>query len=426
MKKPYVALSALAAMTVSSVAPAQSSITLFGVVDASIAGDVTKVRNTTPVTPAQRFDPNFLYVNTLVYRNTRLASNNYNTSRIGFRGTEDLGGGLAAGFWLESRIANDDGSLGVASFTERSTISLSGVFGEFRMGRDFKPTDYNIGIFDPFGGNGAGTAVFQQAWFPLEFGGNVQVSNSVGYFTPKNLGGFFGEVSYAFGERPRTRPGTLTPACTEPGTPALCDTRSGRYIGGRVGYAKGPLDVALAYGLSTNASEFQAGSTTRATNWNLGASYDFKIAKVSGFVGRIRNALDFDPGNAGNAGIGGTTKNTGYLLGVTVPVGPGLIRAAYSRMNIVNEGSLLPKRDYLPLSGGTPQPRADQFALGYIHNLSKRTALYATVAYIKNRDGANIAVHFESIPALSLESLPGQKFEGKTSMGYDIGIRHAF
>jgi predicted porin len=59
-----------------------------------------------------------------------LANSGYNSSRLGFRGTEDLGGGLAASFWLEAPISNDDGATGVATFKRRSTVSLSGAFGE--------------------------------------------------------------------------------------------------------------------------------------------------------------------------------------------------------------------------------------------------------------------------------------------------------
>ncbi len=414
MKKSLVALAAFA---LAGVASAQSSVTLFGVVDASIAGDYNKIRNTTPVTLQQLLTPGFQYTDTIKYSQTRLDSNNLNSSRLGFRGTEDLGGGLAAAFWLEAPVANDDGSSGVASFGRRSTVSLLGAFGEVRLGRDYKPTYNNLGIFDPFEGNGAGTSVVATSWFPLEAGGNVRASNTVAYYTPKNLGGFFGEAMYGFSEKTRVSDGIFTPA-----TGALADSRSGRYIGARIGYTNGPIDVAAAYGVTTNASNFQAGSTNKAKDWNVGASYDFNVVKVLGFVGRIRNTLDFDPSNAG---VGGTTNNTGYILGVTVPVGPGLIRAAYSHVKVGNSGSFLPTRNDIGLFGGTPEPKADNFALGYVHNLSKRTALYATVAYIKNKNGANYTVH-ESPSLTTLPTLPGQVFEGKNSVGYDIGVRHAF
>ena len=100
-----------------------------------------------------------------------LASNAYNQSRLGFRGTEDLGGGLAASFWLKS--APDDGSTGgnvansgpsmMGFFNRRSTVSLSGVAGELRLGRDYTPTFWNDLVFDPFSANGVGTNVIATA-----------------------------------------------------------------------------------------------------------------------------------------------------------------------------------------------------------------------------------------------------------------------
>ncbi len=105
----------------------------------------------------------------------------------------------------------------------------------------------------------------------------------------------------------------------------------------------------------------------------------------------------------------------GYLLGVTVPVGAGLIRASYSGV----------KYDLNVPFSVLEDPKANKFAIGYVHNLSKRTALYATVARIRNKDGANLTV---GGPAniVTTTALPGQTFTPKTSTGYDIGIRHAF
>ncbi len=416
MKKSLVALAALA---VAGVASAQSSVTLFGVVDASVSGYYNKSENLTQPTFAQLLTPGFQYTNSIKYSQTTLSNSGYNSSRIGFRGTEDLGGGLAASFWLEAPISNDDGVTGISTFARRSTVSLSGAFGEVRLGRDYKPTFWNLTIFDPFGTNGVGTTLMQNAWGGLETGGNVRASNSVGYFLPKNLGGFYGQAMYAFSEKTRVSDGIFTPA-----TGPLADSRSGRYWGGRVGYTNGPLDVAVAYGQSTNASDFQTGRTEKAKNWNVGASYDFNVAKVYGTVGRIRNTIEFDP-NGLNTDSG--TSNTGYLVGVTVPVGPGLIRAAYSHVKNSNGDRFFPTRNDLALFGGQLNPKADKFAIGYVHNLSKRTALYATVAYIKNKDGALYTLGGPGYPATTTTGpLANQVFGGKNSTGYDVGIRHAF
>jgi predicted porin len=189
MKKSLITLAVLAA---SGAASAQSSVTLFGVVDATVryvdAGTGGSVWS--------------------------LTNSGYQGSRLGFRGTEDLGGGLSASFWLEAGVNNDNGT-GVASnvnnaanggasptgtqgltFNRRSTVSLAGSWGELRLGRDFVPAFWNVGIFDPFGTQGVGAnAIFSYAGLALLTGGTLNVtsagvraSNSISYLMP-NMGG---------------------------------------------------------------------------------------------------------------------------------------------------------------------------------------------------------------------------------------------
>ncbi|MBO9513443.1 MAG: porin [Variovorax sp.] len=436
MKKSLVALAALA---VAGVASAQSSVTLFGVVDAAISSYSNK--SETPF-------------NSITTSATKLTNSGYNSSRLGFRGTEDLGGGLAASFWLEAALGNDDGTAGAGLnnfttgsnqfFNRRSTVSLSGAFGEVRLGRDYVPTFWNDTVFDPFGTNGVGTNLIMKAsGFSSQgaltsgFGANpnqVRANNSIGYFLPPNLGGFYGQLMYAFNEKTSYDPGQLTPPTAAgwvaglPATATATDpagvSRSPRYIGGRVGYANGPLDVALAYGESTLSSNYFTGTTTNLDILNLGASWDFGVAKLfgeyskndlkqdvsTGFIQGVINPFGFrEPGA------------DGWLLGVTVPVGPGLIRASYSRVDYKNTSHIN------QLTGLFSDPKADQWALGYVHNLSKRTALYASVARISNKDGADLnvggpAFFTTPITANGVTAVP----QATTSIGYDFGIRHAF
>ncbi|MNV51681.1 Outer membrane porin protein 32 precursor [compost metagenome] len=98
----------------------------------------------------------------------------------------------------------------------------------------------------------------------------------------------------------------------------------------------------------------------------------------------------------------------GYLVGATVPVGPGLIRASYARVKYDMDGN-----------SPTPDPKASKISLGYVHNLSKRTALYANVAQIRNSNGAALTVGGPAFISTGV-------FTPKTSRGYDLGIRHAF
>jgi len=416
MKKSLVALAALA---VAGVASAQSSVTLFGVVDAAISGYSNKTEGFgTSVTTSR----------------TALTSSGYNSSRLGFRGTEDLGGGLAASFWLEAGLNNDTGdgaaTGGGLQFNRRSTVSLSGAFGEVRLGRDYTPTFWNDTVFDPFGTNGVGTNLISTANGYSSSGAAtngftantqyVRSSNSIGYFLPPNLGGFYGQFMYAFNERTSVDSG----AWVQPGFPgfaALNDTRSGRYIGGRVGYANGPLDVAVSYAQTTLASQYYQGTTQKLDSGSIGASYDFGVAKLFGEYSKsdlkVDNTQPFPVTVPGAFGFREPGAD-GWLLGVTVPVGPGLIRASYSAVDYKNTS--LANQLF-----GFDEPKADKFALGYVHNLSKRTALYATVAYLRNKNGADLTVGGPDYYANTVGGSP-IGVTPKSSTGYDLGIRHAF
>jgi predicted porin len=375
MKKSLVALAVLAA---AGAASAQSSVTLFGIVDAGIAYSDAKT--------------DLAGGGSAKSKQYGMMNGGYNSSRLGFRGTEDLGGGLAAGFWLEAPLGNDSGVNSSANFfNRRSTVSLSGGFGEVRLGRDFTPTFWNDTTFDPFGTNGVGTNIINVAHnTPGTLDPNyTRSSNAVGYFLPPNLGGFYGQVMYGFDENVSSNTGFTS--------------QQGRYAGGRFGYANGPLDIAFAYG--QNKAIDTIATETKVKTANLGASYDLGVVKLFGELSQVRAETET---------AFGTTKPkiNGWLFGATAPVGPGLIRASVGQARYSFEG---PGDD----------PRATKFALGYVHNLSKRTALYATVAHTSNKDGSALV----TAPSNGLNGVafaPGVGNEAKGSNGYEFGIRHSF
>ncbi|MGV3571843.1 MAG: porin [Ramlibacter sp.] len=359
MKKSLIALACLVA---AGAASAQSSVTLFGIVDATLAWG----RGST----ADRF---------------QLTDSGYNSSRLGFRGTEDLGGGMSASFWLETGFNNDDGTgdatninnsgAGIGgpapgtvapgsqglTFNRRSTVSLAGNWGELRLGRDYTPQFWNLTVFDPFGFNGVGTTQLASV-AGLVGPTAVRASNSIGYFLPARLGGFYGQFQYYTGEQ-------LSNAATED---------DGTGMGLRVGFAQGPFNVALAL----SRTEYAAGDVTQN---NIAGQWDFGMARVMGQFSR-------DGNDATNA------DGRGWLIGALVPVGAGEIRVAYSRYLVEQAG---------------PNPRTQKLALGYVHNLSKRTAVYTTWATVRNRNSAT---------ALN-GSVTGL---GNSSSGLDIGLRHSF
>lgn len=348
-----IALSVLAA---ASTASAQSSVTLFGTVDQMLQ----RISNSG--------GPSV----------TRLHNSGLTSSHIGFRGTEDLGGGMSASFWIEADIQTDNGtgaipttsstnnqtnanSNGGLVFNRRSTLSLASNWGELRVGRDYVPQYRNNAAFDPFGNLGAGTSqallsTVVPAWVA------VRASNSIAYWLPGNLGGIYGTFMHYRGENPS-------------GTPTSGD---GTGNGIRVGWASGPFNVSVA----TGKTSFAAGDTTQS---NFGASWDFGVAKVMALITQDKN---------------GALKGKGYLIGGTVPVGVGLIRLSASQYTTQN---------------GITEPRPRKLAIGYVHNLSKRTALYTTYARVRNSGGSANPAAGGFAPAVN-----------SGSSALDLGIRHNF
>jgi len=365
MKKSLIALAVMAA---AGAASAQSSVTLFGIVDAAVSQ--YKVSGGDRV--------------------TGLTNSGYNSSRLGFRGTEDLGGGLSASFWLEGALANDigqganssSGGLGF-NFQRRSTVSLAGGWGELRLGRDYVPTFWNMTVFDPFGTNGVGSNIGHKvklagATAPgldgLADPTYVRSNNMVQYFLPPNLGGFYGQISYAFDENPTTD--------------------QGQYVGGRIGFASGPFNVAAAYGRTDGAGPVTTAAAPDVRDWNIGGQWDFGMAKLMGV---------YDDARYDVAGDEFTLKT--WVIGGLIPVGAGEVRLSYGQSKVSDSDA-----------------KASQWAIGYVHNLSKRTALYATYAHVSNKGGADIPVN-ASLSGMGTSPI-GR--ENASSNGFDIGIRHSF
>lgn len=371
MKKSLIAIAALAAVGAAS---AQSSVTLFGIVDVGVAHISNKDGA----------------------RVTGLSNSGGGAgNRIGFRGVEDLGGGLKAGFWLEAGINTDSGAgasnpstdnltastvSGSLQFGRRSTVSLLGNFGEARLGRDYTPAYLSETAFDPFGNNGIGAA----AWYQVNLIGQsrLRASNQISYILP-SLGGLYGQVSYAIGENASNVGVTKD---------------DGRTVGARIGYANGPFDVALAGNKLTQT--LVGGQSNDKTHANIAGSFDFGVAKLFAL---------YDLQKADNAPINGETKVTGGLIGVTAPVGPGLIKAAYSVVET-------------KVTGAGLKPESKKFAIGYDYNFSKRTRLYATLARSSNSEGSNLSVGAVGVGGLTVPAAVANK----ASNGYEIGLRHTF
>jgi len=372
MKKSLLALAALTAFA--GAASAQSSVTLFGIIDVNVRG-----------------------VDNGNGGRTSVSTDGNSSSRLGFRGIEDLGGGLRAGFWIEGAFAADTGSAlstttscqppvgtappvctttaaGGQTWQRRATVSLLGGFGEVRLGRDYTPTFWNHTVFDPFGTNGVGNQLnlMTQQGFAnpnnMAAGTLVRANNTVGYFLPA-MGGLYGQLMWTPSE------GTV----------------GNEYIGGRIGYAAGPFNVAFAYGETKHA--LGASSDDKLEAYNMGASWNLGFMTLMGQYHNYSVA---------------SRETENYLIGMTMPMGPGTLKASYAMTSLDSGLASLPSGD------------AQQLAVGYVYDLSKRTAIYAHYSIIDNDSGLRYTV-------------VGSSNDGKTngaggfqSQGMELGIRHSF
>ena len=134
--------------------------------------------------------------------------------------------------------------------------------------------------------------------------------------------------------------------------------------------------------------------TGKTQQSNFGGSWNFGVATVLAQVSRDTVSS-----------VAGDRTGRGYLLGSTVPVGSGVIKLSYSQYAIS-----------IPAAAG-PDAKPQKLALGYVHSLSKRTAVYTTFARVKNNSTSNASV-FNGAAAAG----PA----GASSTGYDLGIRHSF
>jgi predicted porin len=394
MRKNLIALAALAA---SGIASAQSSVTIFGAVDLSYESIKTNAGRISGITPSS-----------------------WRSAKFGFRGTEDLGGGMAAGFWIEAGLNPANGSglttsvnnqsgttnNGGMLFNRRSIVSLSGNFGELRVGRDYTPSYNNYWLYDPFGNAGVGASltaysgVFEASTF-------VRASNSIGYSLPGNLGGFFGEAMYAFGNRASNETQAVPAAY---GTSPVNTSDNGRYMGAKLGYGLGPWVTSVAFARTTyapgtrNATIFELAPIPygKLTDVSWGGSYNFGTVKAMALLARHTMSDATTPGNKA------VEKTWG--IGVDWNVGPGNVLASYSRATLTT-GAL------------ATEPRASKLAVGYVHNLSKRTSLYAMYARVGNGGGA--AQSAASLTSGLGDVAGGANINGR-STGLELGISHAF
>lgn len=324
----------------SSLAHAQSTVNIYGIVDAAFVGERGGSGGNI----------------------NKITSGAAAASRIGFRGEESLGEDLSAYFNLETGARIDTGEVDAAGtiFNRVALLGLRSKAGAIALGRQYTPYYTTlVNVVDPFRVGYAGTA---KNLFP-GWGTNIRTSNTITYASPR-LHGMDLELAYSAGEQ--------------------ASIKTGRQFGGALGYSHGPLTLRLAYNSKNtdSAGSATAPAVSRSVGRNtlLGANYDFGVARLFLGYGIDKGDNSTPLGNANNpyGGVRPTPSTDGrdMLAGFTAPLGAGKLMFSVMR-----------KDDRTAFDQD-----AIQWGIGYQYFLSNRTLLYTSFASIRNRNGAGYTV----------------------------------
>jgi predicted porin len=322
-------LSLLCGLALCNGAYAQSNVTVYGVMDLGISVDRGGIAGTS----------------------TRVTSGMATQSRLGFRGTEEFGDGLAAFFVIEGGIHGDNGTSTQNNtvFGRNTAVGLRGHFGTISAGLQDTPlfTVLNV-VVDPLRN---GIIRSNNLMPPTGF----RAANSVLYRSP-DVGGFSTALMVVAGEVPGK-------------------TAAGRALGGSFNYSRGPLSASIAYHRKNNDTATVSGLPT-ARNLLLGANYDF--GPVRGYAGyEVNRGLNSAPLNNGAAVFGGTapiasTDSRDLLLAASVPFGAStvVLTCVHANDRTVRDQD------------------ATQLGVAYMYAFSKRSDVYTSYGAIRNRNGA--------------------------------------
>lgn len=339
-------------------AVAQSNVAVYGVVDLALVRESGGSINSTKITSGVE-----------------------SGSRLGFKGSEDLGNGVSAIFLLENGFQADTGAMGQGGllFGRQAYVGLrSERAGTVTLGRQYTPQYLAVAAADPFGSGMAGDTKNLMA---ATGNSASRMDNALKYVSPV-MGGASAELVYGAGE-------------------VGGDHGAGRQWGGALAYSRGPFVLRLAQHARNNDTATLKGAGL-ARNTVLTGVLDVGYVKVHLAAGRDKGLNSALPRNAGNpfghaVAPRQSVDSSVALLGLTVPHGAGTWLASW-----------ISKNDRTVFDQD-----AQQLALGYRYFLSKRTDVYAAYAYLRNRNGAGYTV--------------GSAIEGGTgNRGANLGIRHTF
>lgn len=291
-----------------------------------------------------------------------------NSNRWGLKGSEDLGNGTSAIFQLESGFTIGDGRSAQDGrlFGRQAYVGLTGEsWGTFTVGRQYNAADAFVSGIDPF------QTSFEQAASVSTFGGSLsdRYDNAIKYVSPSFAGFQFG-VGVVHQDDKTDADGDLSGV-----------RKTGVTAG--LGYNNAGLEVGVAFDY-LRTKDYATQDTYSQKAWNLGVAYDLDVVKLHAMYGQqrdgswggelYRDLLGADATAEQNAAFHGDGyKSQAWLAGVSAPVGEaGKVMFSYQGSKAKNTEVFSDLRYNTHL-----------FSLGYAHNLSKRTALYAVASYGK-------------------------------------------
>ncbi|WP_428003643.1 porin [Acidovorax sp.] len=349
MKKSMLAVAAVAA-TFPFSTHAQSSVTLYGRINVGVE--------------------HLSYGSTPTRKSSHLTAVTSDASLWGVRGSEDLGDGNKAYFKLEAGFQADTGATTDATkyFSRESYVGLSSPsLGSVQLGSQWAPGLWQSLRADPFLRFGPGG---QPYLLQVQRGYTLRYDNAIQYITPK-LGGVSARFYHALGEGQAT----------------------GKATAASVDYDNGPFYAGAFMEQSRvdGATVGRPGAPVSSRSTSVAASYDFSVVKLSA--------------QAQTNKVDGLPNVNGYLIGASVPVGVGQIKASYVHKDANNAD-------------------ASSLGLGYWHSLSKRTTLYVNVARLSNKNMAAYRLG----PALAEQGALGAAgpTAGQRATAVHVGMMHSF
>lgn len=358
------------------VAHAESSVTLYGIVDAGYGFKTSKFTD---------FDGSVSKTRDIGARQSVR-----NGNRWGLKGTEDLGNGTSAIFQLESgfKIANGESAQGGRLFGRKAIIGLTGdSWGTFTIGRQSNAADDFVSGIDPFGTG------YNQASAQSLLGGNVSYrADSVIKYVSPNFSGFQFGLGLVHSDHKETLDGKLVEGENN-------KKSTGFTVG--LGYSNGPLTLGAGFDYAKVKNYGYDADGELAANsmkgWSLGAAYDFDVVKLHLMFSQQRDGTFRDTHESAVDGaymfgtlaanvfpaaseeaddvtvgqfLGKGYRSNAWLVGLSAPVGEaGKVMFSYQGGVAKNKNL-----DGFKLKGSV-------FSLGYEHALSKRTAVYAMASY---------------------------------------------